>query len=471
VSRPAAHAAPSPRAAARRAGAAAAVAALAALAGCLDGPLAPGELDRPIIGGRVAVGDPAVVGLRMCVTGGGCSICSGTLVGRQSVLTASHCIDGNVEAGEPEGVGVFFGTSLDGEGTWIAADAIALHRYYDPQTLDFDIAMVHLAEPAPADIDPVVVSDRPLAGDDVGLDIRMVGFGETALGAGDAGTKRTVDSELRSVADRHIFVGTTEYNTCKGDSGGPTFSDLGDGEVQIGVTSRSRGCEENSVKMRVDVFTGDLIWPWIDRFEGPCALDGTCVEDCPRSPDPDCDPCLWDGTCAEGCAAPDWDCPLGGMVGESCAGAGQCEFGICQEGLDDPRVLYCSRACDPDGPAVCLDGMVCDDPDGAGARCLWPGPTPGALGSSCALAADCRSGLCEAGTCVEPCDEVAGGVCPAPLECRPSEVAAIDVCGPAIADPGGCGCRSGGGGGPAGALVLLALVLLARRAAGGAARG
>jgi len=431
-----------------------------ALSGCADGV---GTSAAPIIGGTTDLGDPAVVGLHMC-HGDACAICTGTLVSRESVLTASHCLDGSLD--EVDGVSAFFGTSFADADLEIVADELLVHRYFDPDLLDNDVAMIHLSAPAPDGIDPVVPSERPLGGDDNGHAIRLVGFGETTFGAGDAGTKHEVDSIITQVEDQHLFVGTEDSNTCKGDSGGPTFADLGDGEVQIGVTSRSRGCEPNSVKIRVDVFA-DVIWEFVDRFEGPCRLDGSCTEGCPRSPDPDCDPCLREGTCATGCPEPDWDCPLGKLVGEACGDAAECEFQICQAGLDDPRVEYCSRSCEPDGLSVCLDGMECADPDGEGTRCVWPGPTPGALGSSCGLGENCRSGLCEDGTCVEPCGDVAGGECPAPYECRGSEVSDGDVCGPVREDGGGCGCRTGGHPGPGGSalwlLLALALALSGRR--------
>lgn len=412
--------------------------------------------EAAIIGGTTDFADDAVVGLRMCHDGG-CAICTGTLVSRRSVLTAAHCLAGNVD--EVAGVSAFFGTTLD-SASEIVADDLLVHRYFDPDVLENDVAMIHLSEPAPAGVEPVALNARPMTQEDIGHPIRLVGFGETSYGAGDVGTKRQVESVITQVEDQHLFVGTAEANTCKGDSGGPTFADLGAGEAQIGITSRSRSCQPNSAKMRVDVFI-EVIWGFIDRFEGPCALDGACTESCPRSPDPDCDPCLLDGTCATGCAEPDWDCPLGKLVGEQCGEAAECEFLICQPGLDDPRVEYCSRPCDPDGVLVCLAGMECSDPDGQGTRCVWPGPTPGALGSTCGLGESCRSGLCEDGVCVEPCSQVAGGSCPAPYECRASDLADEDVCGPARDEGGGCGCRAGGGAG-SGVLALLALVLLER---------
>jgi MYXO-CTERM domain-containing protein len=432
-------------------------------AACQEPPLDDVDTDTSaIIGGFPDLSDPAVVGLRMCVNNS-CGTCTGTLVSRESVLTAAHCVDGNINAGEPQGVRVFFGADTSGSGTWIVADAVEMHRYFDPETLDYDIAMVHMSEPAPIDIDPVALNEAPLSSDMAGDEVRLVGFGETFYQANDSGTKRQVTSTLNSVAPMHFAVGDEDHNTCKGDSGGPTFKDFDGVEYQIGVTSRSRACAPNSIKIRVDVFLDDIVNPFIDRFEGPCAIDGDCTTSCPRSPDPDCDICLWDGYCGTECAGPDWDCPLGLANGESCTDDDQCEWKQCLEATDDARVTYCSDPCDPDQlPTSCFTGMQCADVGGGDFRCVYDTPTPGALGATCGTDDACRSGICEDNTCVELCDDVVGGECPAPFECRGGTTVNADVCGPAI-DSGGC--RVGGAEHTtvAWALLVVALLVATRR--------
>ena len=77
------------------------------LAGCAE---EVASRQAAIIGGTIATSDLAVVALRMCSDDGSCSICSGTLVSRQSILTASHCLDTSLE--NVSGVSAFFGLSF-----------------------------------------------------------------------------------------------------------------------------------------------------------------------------------------------------------------------------------------------------------------------------------------------------------------------------------------------------------------------
>jgi MYXO-CTERM domain-containing protein len=413
-----------------------------------------------IVGGSVDLDDPGVAALERCINDV-CTVCTATLISREVLLTAAHCVDQNL----PDDVGGlfgYFGTNVANPGTRIVADDALMHRYYDADSLAFDIALVHLSEPAPDIIPIVTLNEAPLDASLVDQPIRLVGYGETEFDRNDFGVKHEVSTVITTVAPRHVFTGTDTENTCKGDSGGPCFYDDGSGEVQIGITSRSQACTAGSVKTRVDVFIDELIVPYIDRFEGACPFDGTCTTSGCRSPDPDCDPCLLDGVCATGCSAPDWDCPIGLAVGASCGADEACEFLDCQVAVDDDRIRYCSRPCDPDNPGLdCLSGMDCRD-QGNGPQCLWPAPTPGVLGSACGLPADCRSNLCEDMICVERCDEVPDGICPAEFECRDSDLGG-QVCGPRLAETGGCGCKTTGSGGAAPLLIVVALLSLRRR--------
>ena len=76
-----------------------------ALAGALVGlACGPSELTDPaaqpaasqedaIIGGTLAMGDPAVVAMAVRSGGSYESICTGTLIAPKTVLTAAHCIN------------------------------------------------------------------------------------------------------------------------------------------------------------------------------------------------------------------------------------------------------------------------------------------------------------------------------------------------------------------------------------------
>jgi V8-like Glu-specific endopeptidase len=416
----------------------------------------------PIIGGIPTTTEPAVV----AVLSGG--ICTGTLIAESVVLTAAHCVNDVVADGDFGAIRVFFGDDIDAGGTTRSVNHAAVHRYYDPESLSYDIAVVHMSSPAPDGIVPVVVNDQPLGTDHVGAAIELVGFGETGFGVGDSGRKRAVVSQINVVASQHLFVGTEDANTCKGDSGGPTFYTFADGRKQIGVTSRSNSCQPNSAKIRVDVMVDAFVWPYLDRYSDPCAFDGTCTTDCPRSPDPDCDICLWDGVCGSGCASADWDCPLGLRQGEACTDDSDCELRRCYTAPDDERVRYCAEPCVPAEAGACSTGTVCSDAAGDSV-CVWPEPTPGVQGAPCQMGFQCRSGMCEDDLCVERCDEAPGGGCGPPYECRPSALVEGEICGLPIED--GCPCGVVGRGGRRGrsgvaGLVVFALWLALIRRAG-----
>jgi hypothetical protein len=427
---------------------------LAALvvAGCGVEPVELGSETAPIIGG---VEDPGHLNVVAWRAGG--ALCSGTLIAPDVVLTAGHCVIGPTVRGS-----VVFGPSLGAPVATRSVAQVLRHRLYDENEIAFglpyDIALVRLTESAPTDIPPMAFAQQPLPASLVGQEVLAVGFGNDVgdrdgMPGTGAGVKRQVLLPVNSLGRFLVRSGNEFVNTCQGDSGGPVLFAFEGVETVVGITSTGPvGCGGNSSQNRVDVYLDDFVYPVLDAWTGPCKFDGSCDRtfECPRTPDPDCDPCQLDGFCATGCPKVDLDCPLGGVDGAVCDTDDDCESRTCVAGLDDKRITYCSRACDPAAEL----GDECPSPLGqcvagveASPTCYFDGPSPGAQGAPCDSAADCRSGICDTKfeICVERCDQGAAEACPDEFECV--SVSGNEVCSLAR-DDGGCnlGTSSASGG-------------------------
>lgn len=421
---------------------------------------AVGKQEQAIIGGTENNGDPAVV----AVFAGG--LCTGTLIAPEIVLTAAHCVSSAIESGNTNSGTVRFGS---GGSDWFDSINIvdmAMHRLYKPPAfLQHDIALVRLA--SPADIAPLVISRRNLTDDDVGLVLRVVGFGNTDGVAGTgAGRKRQVTLSLNEVRPRHIIIGDRLYNTCQGDSGGPTFAEFDGQEIVVGVTSYGAGgCQGASALTRTDAMWDEFLTEVISAWSGPCMQDGVCIEDDSCAyPDPDCDPCGMDGFCIRDCPIPDKDCALEGLAGETCGSDLGCESRNCTTAIDDDRIQFCSMSCDP---AVAFDKSgcfapltICEDLGNGQGQCRFPGITPGVQGAPCQDGGICRSGMCDTDEeiCVEACGD---GLpeCSKDFECL--KLGDLRVC--SIPGDPGCSVANGNGAGLGGLLLLLALAFGANR--------
>jgi MYXO-CTERM domain-containing protein len=427
--------------------------------GC-EPPAAPTETTRqPIIGGSIDIGDPAVA--MLLTAGGGCT---GTVISPRVILTAGHCVSDAIENGQSGSGTVSFGQGGD-EGftaTIGVADMVMYRLYEPPAFLQYDLAAIRLEEDAPDGIDPIPVNYEILTDDYLGLPLKTVGFGVTDGAAQTgSGTKRQVSLTLDELTYFHIGLGQAGSNICQGDSGGPTFADF-DGEQRIvGVASfGSDECQNRSYITRTDLYQ-DWIELVQDAWDGPCRVDGTCVTDGCRNPDPDCDVCGFDGVCGEDCPSPDLDCPLGKRLGDACDDAFECEDRVCLEAPDAPGVSYCSIACDPEDPRGCSPPLgACVERDGAHV-CEYDGTTPGTQGAACDESDDCRVGVCDPDDdiCVAQCGD-GFDACPEGYECR--GLGDAEACR-LPADGGGCGCRGGGDAGLGAALGLALLALAARR--------
>jgi V8-like Glu-specific endopeptidase len=438
------------------------------------GETAPGtalaRTEAPIIGGSPEAGYPSVA---LTLTPSGFA-CTGALIGTRTLLTAAHCVEADITGGSHGGT-AYFGANIDAPDEDIRILRLMMHRYYDPANVrDYDIGLMLLARDAPATLAPMPLRLDPLPEDLVGTSVRVVGFGvDDGPAQTGAGVKRSVELVINSMSDVHLGLGDAQKNICQGDSGGPTLLAFDGVETVIAVSSYGTNqCQGGSKVVRSDAYA-DFLIEVLDAWEGPCRFDGTCVTECPRSPDPDCDPCGLDTFCAPGCPDIDLDCPVRGLLGALCDTDSDCEHRLCVAALDDPRVGYCSQPCDPslpEGETCPAPVTVCAAAPGGDPVCRYPAPTPSTQGAPCEFSSDCRSGACD--PCFAICIEQCGDGLPACAEgfvCKTfpggAQGCTLPESGCAIGRPGsGPKSAASRGAGPAAALIVLGVFSLAARA-------
>jgi secreted trypsin-like serine protease len=229
---------------------------IAALA--LSSPAFAGVIKMPgldfntIIGGsEVQQGDAVQANTVLVVgkDGQDTFICSGSIIDKDIVLTAAHCLgtDGTAQ------VVVVFRTSIQGQGPVVqVTDRRRMSDFLDraesgAQTDWHDLALVKLASPIPAGytVAQFLPSKEMLQN---GTTVTLAGYGITAAvadpnGQSDegAGVLRKVDVSVKnaSYGDTEFLVNeTNNKGACHGDSGGPAFVRSGSNLYLVGVASR-----------------------------------------------------------------------------------------------------------------------------------------------------------------------------------------------------------------------------------------
>jgi trypsin len=171
--------------------------------------------------------------------------CGGSLLRANVVVTAAHCSD-IVTA---SGVQVLVGTrTLDGSGTRHDVTRIEIHQDWDSTTMDYDVALWHLATNAAGTT--AIVEAQPVS---PGMRALITGWGRTAEGGTGSRTLLRINVPIIGVDDcndsnsyrgaitaRMLCAGETGgmKDACQGDSGGPLTVD---GRL-VGITSWGRGC-------------------------------------------------------------------------------------------------------------------------------------------------------------------------------------------------------------------------------------
>jgi hypothetical protein len=201
---------------------------------------------------------------------GGKSLCSGTLVTQQVVLTAAHCVYG--QSGPFQ---ISVGGSTLNNGRLIDIDSTWYHPRYDAALSQNDIALLHLKTPATVSRLGVLPGGKLKS---LGKKFLIVGWGRDQNNS-ITGKLNRLSLNEETTASKKFFKGIFNPKTmigagryfpdevlygggCTGDSGGPLYQGAsGANRIILGLTSfGARGCTvyQPTVFTRVDFYVSEI---------------------------------------------------------------------------------------------------------------------------------------------------------------------------------------------------------------------
>lgn len=168
-------------------------------------------------------------------------VCTGTLISKNLVLTASHC----VKSFEVQELVISFSTDVESAynpAMMRKVKAMKAHDKYNQPSGYNDIALIVIEDVAPAVAKPISILE-PEYNLVVGQTMLLAGFGVTddATGA-DPTSLQQVRVKLAEIADTILVTNQTEGGgACNGDSGGPAYLEKNNQLYVYGITRGPHG--------------------------------------------------------------------------------------------------------------------------------------------------------------------------------------------------------------------------------------